>query len=193
MTDYLQPDFYRFNEDSLKLVSWVCDSKIKANSILDIGCGSGVIGIELTNRLHPARLTLLEVQEEFRSYLTQNISTQLKVSLEVTCTISSFSKWESDERFDLIVCNPPYYLPQHGQLAADPRRSIARSFIIDGWGDLLKTCVRALTREGRAVMVIKQDEVLSNHIKEVMPLELVSYWHEVHGLMFLELTRLNKY
>ncbi len=71
--DYDQPEFYRFNEDSLKLVKWVLLRVSSAQTILDLGAGSGIIGIELSRVLLPSKLTLVEVRQEYSAHLDTNI------------------------------------------------------------------------------------------------------------------------
>lgn len=165
MTDYLQPDFYRFNEDSIKLVKYVALKVTEAKSILDLGAGSGIIGIELSNILKPKDLTLLEVQPEWNEYLQHNVEHFLNSETKAQIVESSFANWEPDKKYDLIVCNPPYYLPGHGQPNADKRKAIARSFMIDGWKELLDLIARALTPEGRAFLVVKNEKQILKEIK----------------------------
>lgn len=165
MSDYLQPDFYRFNEDSIKLVKFVASQVSCAKSILDLGAGSGIIGIELANILRPKELTLLEVQPEWNDYLQHNVKHFLNADTYPSIVESSFGNWNPDKQYDLIVCNPPYYLPGHGQPNADKRKAIARSFRIDGWKELLDLIARALTPEGRAFLVVKNEKQILKQIQ----------------------------
>lgn len=75
LIDYSQPDFYRFNEDSTKLVAFIQNHLKKTpQSIIDLGAGCGVIGIELKKLYHEAYLTLVEGQSEFLPYLKAILS-----------------------------------------------------------------------------------------------------------------------
>jgi tRNA1(Val) A37 N6-methylase TrmN6 len=190
MTDYLQPEFYRFNEDSLKLVNWITAEAPVAATLLDLGAGSGVIGIELANRLKVAQLTLLEVQNKFIPFLQQNVREQLKTNSSVCIVNSSFGNWVPDKNYDLIVCNPPYYLAGHGEASKDSGRNIARSFIIDDWKVLLGIIHNALSKSGRAYLVIKKDQKILNLIEQAAT-QLSLKLHEEGQLYFLELARLD--
>jgi tRNA1(Val) A37 N6-methylase TrmN6 len=56
--DYSQPDYYRFNSDSITLVNYLLKSMGPTESILDLGAGCGIIGIELARYLSPQKLRI---------------------------------------------------------------------------------------------------------------------------------------
>lgn len=190
--DYSQPNFYKFNQDSLRLVSFVRERLSHAHSILDLGAGSGVIGIELSRKLDTKSLTMLEVQQDYEKHLYTNIARFSPLGLSTQVLIQSFKDFHPTTRFDLIVCNPPYYLPGRGELSADPKRALARSFIQDTWEILLGKVDQSLSDEGRCFFVLKQDEFLFEYIKKQLPKNLGLNKFLENELMFLELFRLNK-
>lgn len=187
MSDYFQPDFYRFNEDSLRLVQFIKGRGLLVRSLLDLGAGCGVIGIEVANHLRPENLTLLEHQEDFFPHLLHNREHQLKVPLECEIIKASFEEWEPACKYDLIACNPPYYLPGHGQPNKDPRREIARSFVKDNWMILLRLIESVLAPGGTAFFVIKNDLLILKEIIKNSGTLTVSYFPE-RDLIFLEIT-----
>lgn len=190
MSDYIQPDFYRFNEDSLKLVNWIVMQSPNRGPLLDLGCGSGVIGIEIANRLAIMDLTFLEVQSDFIEYLEKNIQEQMKVACQIEIIHSSFGDWNPGRKYELIVCNPPYYLPGHGKKNYDSRRHIARSFIIDNWLILLDKINCSLSDSGKAFLVIKNDMMISREITAIQT-QLNVKFQEQGSLLFIELSRLD--
>lgn len=191
--DYQQPDFYRFNQDSLELVNLVTMSLPEIDSIIDLGAGCGVIGIELSRRLKPKKLTLLELQNEFEPYLIHNVQEFLPTGIEHQIIISSFSNYVTSDKYDLIVCNPPYYLPGHGEVPKNKNRAIARSFVNDSWSTLIKTIAELLSFKGRGYIVLKADKKLNEMIqKEVDMAKLSLITHDLGSLMVLELLRLDK-
>ncbi|MCM2351146.1 MAG: methyltransferase [Bacteriovoracaceae bacterium] len=190
MIDYSQPDFYRFNEDSLKLVSWVKQKVLKASHLLDLGAGSGVIGIELANILRPQQLTLVEAQEDYEPHLRMNVGTQLNETQPAEIVLTSFGNWHPSISYDLIVCNPPYFLPGHGEAYKDSRREKARAFVLDNWPILLTAIENSLSPEGKAFIVIKNNKTILKEIAKHQS-RLSCEIHEQGSLVFLELTRLN--
>jgi tRNA1(Val) A37 N6-methylase TrmN6 len=190
MSDYLQPDFYRFNQDSLELVKWVASRVKKANSILDLGAGSGIIGIELANLLAPSQLTLLELQKDYLPHIQDNIKHQLKVEIQTEVVISSFGEWHPLKTYDVIVCNPPYYLPGQGQPSEDQRRGMARTFLIDHWEVLFLRMEESMEEGGAVYLVIKNDERILKLIKKAQ-FKSQTFLNETGQLLFVELSRLN--
>jgi len=190
--DYDQPDFYRFNEDSLKLVKWVLLRVSSAETILDLGAGSGIIGIELARALLPRKLCLVEVQNEYAAHLNTNTKRFLPPCVSSEIQIQSFSQYTASEKFDVIVSNPPYYLPDNGELSSNLNRAVARSFIIDSWKILLEKIADSLSVQGACYIVLKQDNRLYEYIKkEAAHSGLSLVRNDSETLMFL-LFRLDK-
>lgn len=184
MSDYRQPHFYRFNEDSLKLVNFVSSNVKTASHILDLGAGSGIIGIELANRLGPKELTLLDIQEEWLEYLSHNVKNYLVPEVKSHVIIESFGKWKPAVQYDLIVSNPPYYLPGHGQPNSDKRKEIARSFVKDDWQIFLGLIKRCLAPSGKAFIVVKND----SRIKKELVHDLDFEFMEEDTLLFVKIS-----
>lgn len=190
MNDFLQPEFYKFNEDSIKLIKFVSSRESVADSILDMGCGSGIIGIELSNLLNTKHLSLLDVQFDWKTYLEYNIHNFLKKNVHAQIVISSFGNWLPERKFDLIVSNPPYFLAGHGQPSRDSRRNISRTFLIDNWAIFLNKIDLSLSSKGKAFIVVKKDKkILDEIMKSHHYFQLKFY--EDNKIMFLELSRLN--
>lgn len=180
--DYSQPDFYRFNQDSLQLVNWILQRNESVESILDFGAGSGIIGIELARVLKPKKLTLVEIQDSYFSHLNANTSKYLSHETIIDIQIKSFAEFES-AKFELIVCNPPYYLPGKGELPQNPERAIARSFIKDSWEILLSKIAECLA--GECFIILKADDALFDHIQKQTKLTVKR--HDLGQTMILEL------
>jgi tRNA1Val (adenine37-N6)-methyltransferase len=187
MNDYSQPDFYRFNQDSLLLVKWILDYHIGGQHLLDLGAGSGIIGIELSRSLKPSSLTLVELQADYLPHLELNLKHFLPSSTKPEVLLQAFSQTHLSQKFDLIVANPPYYLPGNGQLAENLKRARARSFLQDDWKVLLQVVQEHLSEEGKAFMVIKNDPQLLHEVAS-QQVKLNIHFHALGDVQILELS-----
>ena len=127
--DYLQPKFYRFSEDSIWLaVQCAKLAKGKPRTLLDVGSGCGVVGIETANRMPSVeRFFALEPQDEFVQALTFN-RRLLRADVSMEIVNARVEEWNSTERFDLIVSNPPYFKEGEGRSSPDIHRAMCRGF-----------------------------------------------------------------
>jgi tRNA1(Val) A37 N6-methylase TrmN6 len=152
--DYLQPEFFRFGWDQFFLIETVMQfihhKEIK--QMIELGAGSGVITCELSQQLDIESVHLVEYQKiDWEPFLTHNIQKKAK-------TVETLYHWQSVGEFNrdkkiqasLIVANPPYFLPESGRRSEDPRRNIARRFVINSWQEWIDCMVRSLAPGGQA-------------------------------------------
>lgn len=93
--------------------------------ILDIGCGTGVIGISLADQLDNTRVHAIDIEpmavetslENARRILSEGRLEQYQCSL---IPVAEYSINEDEEPFDLVVSNPPYIpTSDYNNLSAD--------------------------------------------------------------------------
>ena len=103
---FYQPEKgYRYNSDSLFLYDFISSFQPRGR-MLDVGAGSGVVGL-LVARDHPkVILEAVEVQERFLFLAAKNAEVN-KIDYRVHAT--DFLAFEDDKGFDYIVSNPPFY------------------------------------------------------------------------------------
>lgn len=91
-----------------ELVDWVVNEEKKANSILDIGTGSGCIPLALKSVLKDAEVSAYDISEEALAIAELNGK---HLGLAVNFIHADILDWENqllDESFDVIISNPPY-------------------------------------------------------------------------------------
>lgn len=95
-----------------ELVQWIVDS-IKSSSvkILDIGTGSGCIGLALKNELKNAEVSAVDFSETVLKIARKNAG---KNNLKVEFIHADILNWQNYnwKLFDIIVSNPPYVREQ---------------------------------------------------------------------------------
>ncbi len=75
-------------------------------NILDIGCGSGCIGLALKKHLSNASVKCIDISEKAVEITAKNA--QLN-ELEINCSVFDMrNKFNDDEKYDVIISNPPY-------------------------------------------------------------------------------------
>ena len=155
--DYLQPKFYRFSEDSIWLSKRAASLSKGAKSILDLGTGCGVVGIETTNLIESVeRLVLLEPQAEFTKYIKTNFEL-LNRDVEFDLVNEYVEGYESKDKFDLIVSNPPYFNPGHSRLSPNKNKSKCRTFENSSLKNFVEAALRNLSPSGQAFILARKD------------------------------------
>lgn len=84
-------------------------SENKKNA-LDIGCGTGLLSLMLAQKNQEIQITALEIDQNAIFDATENIQ-ESPFSNQITLhhqSVQDFAK-KSDDKFDLIICNPPFY------------------------------------------------------------------------------------
>ena len=73
-------------------------------NIIDLGCGSGCIGLSLKKKLDNVNVTLLDISKE-----ALNVSKKNANNLNVDVSFIQSDMWDNvDSKFDVIISNPPY-------------------------------------------------------------------------------------
>jgi tRNA1(Val) A37 N6-methylase TrmN6 len=145
--DYKQPNFYKFSEDSIVLSQFASKFIATKRRVLDLCAGSGVVGIEIAHASKQTfSLDFVEVQQEFIPYLYENLS--LISDFPTRVFESSIGNFKPDTNYDLIVCNPPYFLKGEGRESPNWNKQVSRTFEIDNISILLNCAINLLSRSG---------------------------------------------
>lgn len=148
---YQSRDGYRFSLDALLLASFVNLKRVK--EAIDLGAGSGIVGLLLARRYPEARVTLLELQESLYRLAERNIRLN---NLE-----ERVSALKSDIRrlpgglpgFDLALSNPPFRKPLSGLLNVERERAVARHEMEISLRELVRAASGCLKNRGRLCMI----------------------------------------
>lgn len=154
---YSQPDFYKFNSDSVELAKYAASEfkHSKNIKVLDLCCGCGVVGLEFYKDHHNiSRLDFLENQKEFKSHIERN-STSLECSSEIL--LENYHQFITSEKYDLILCNPPYFKSGHGRVSPNMQRQKCRTFKDGDIEGLVSFLSSSLAQNGVAFIVHRED------------------------------------
>jgi len=152
---------YCYNSDSIFLYDFISTFKPKG-TLLDVGCGVGIISLLLT-RDFKIETSVIDKQEKMLAYAKHNFALN---GLEVKSHLGDFTELVTEERFDYIVSNPPFYDPRVTQ-SEDTHLNIARyahHLPIDAFVRRVKTFLKP---KGWFIFCYdaKQIDLLLHHLK----------------------------
>ena len=124
---YVTPDVLIPRPDTEFLVErgaeYIKDRGFKRMTLLDLGCGSGCVGLTLASRFPELRVILTDVSPPALDVAAENAR---RLGVEQRCTFKAgdwFAAVRRRERFDIVLCNPPYITRRDDpQLAEEVRR-----------------------------------------------------------------------
>ncbi len=122
---------------------------------LDIGTGTGIIPILMEARYGGGTFTGLEIQEESADMARRSVALnhlEDKITI-VTGDIKEAEAYFEAASFDVITCNPPYMIGQHGLTNPEEPKAIARHEIKCTLEDIIERSARLLVPGGKFYMV----------------------------------------
>ena len=127
----------------------------KGETALDMGTGTGIIPILLSQRTEGKHFTGLEIQAECAEMADR--------SVKYNCLEDRIQIVEGDIKvaagifgaasFDVVTCNPPYMIGQHGLTNPHMPKAIARHEILCTFDDVANQAARVLKDRGRFYLV----------------------------------------
>ena len=137
--------------DGVLLGAWTDVSS--ARTALDIGTGTGVIAIMLGQRRSDMHVHAVELEPEACAQARENMAAAPwsdRLTLHEQ-PVQEFARY-TDQRFDLIVSNPPFF--SGGTFSDRQDRNQVRHTIKLPHGDLLTAARQLLTEEGRFCVIL---------------------------------------
>lgn len=127
----------------------------KGETVLDMGTDTGIIPILLSQRTEGKYFTGLEIQAECAEMADR--------SVKYNCLEDRIQIVEGDIKeaagifgaasFDVVTCNPPYMIGQHGLTNPHLPKAIARHEILCTFDDVASQAARVLKDRGRFYLV----------------------------------------
>lgn len=126
-------------------------------SILDIGAGTGVLSLMLAQRSDAMTIDAIEIDDHAYEQCVDNFENS-PWSDRLFCYHASLEEFteEIEEQYDLIICNPPFYLDHYK--TDDKQRDLARFQDAMPFEHLLESVSKLLSHKGRFAVVIPFEE-----------------------------------
>lgn len=139
--------------DGVLLGAWCeCGS---ARRIADIGTGTGLIALMCAQRNATATIDALDIDHSAAECARANVA-HSAWSGRIRVIETAVQDFITEERYDLIVSNPPYF--SETLQSPDPSRAVARHNCSLPHRDLIDAAKRLLTDEGRMALILPSDE-----------------------------------
>ncbi len=156
----------KIGTDGVLLGAWVSVNK-KPFSILDIGAGTGIIALQLAQRSNAEMVDAIEIDENAYEQCVDNFENS-PWGDRLFCYHASLEEFvdEIEEKYDLIISNPPFYSPplrcggspQKGEKIISTSRELARFYDALPFDELIESASLLLSDEGIFAVIIPRKE-----------------------------------
>ena len=101
---------------------------MEAQNILEVGTGTGLISLMLAQRNSNAQILALDINEKATELSHENFKNSPFLDRLISIN-QDFKLFETEQKFDLIVCNPPYFEKmEHSQKDVLARQQVELNF-----------------------------------------------------------------
>ncbi|MBP1593508.1 MAG: putative O-methyltransferase [Bacteroidetes bacterium] len=139
--------------DGVLLGAWADVSN--ANSVLDIGAGTGLVALMIAQRCN-AEILAIEIDNNAAIQATGN-KDMSPWGERISIIQADFKTFESNTKFDVIVSNPPYF--SNSLLPPDIKRSTARHTNELSYYELFEGVAKLISPKGNFSLIIPADVI----------------------------------
>ena len=146
----------KIGTDGVLLGAWVSVDE-NPYSVLDIGAGTGIIALQLAQRSQAELIDAIEIDEDAYEQCVENFENS-PWGDRLFCYHASLDEFveEIEEKYDLIVSNPPFY--SENQKTENAARDLARFADALPFDVLLDGVSRLLSDEGIFGLILPRKE-----------------------------------
>ena len=150
-----------FGIDSVLLSDYAKNIK-KDAIVVDIGTGTGIIGLLLCKKAKLKKIYGVEIQEDVAKMAERSVQlNSLEDKFEIiNIDINNISDKLDNNSIDVIVTNPPYKKKNTGLLNEEEKKLISRHEIKCTLEDIVKTSYKLLKSKGEFYMVHRPERLV---------------------------------
>jgi tRNA1Val (adenine37-N6)-methyltransferase len=139
----------KVNTDGVLLGAW---AHIKgADTILDIGTGTGVIALMMAQKNGTADIDAIDIDEEAFTQSTMNFNATVWAD-RLHPHHMSLQRFSAPIKYDVIISNPPYFINDYA--SEDHRSNVAKHGTELTYEDLVAGICRLMNDNGKAFLVL---------------------------------------
>lgn len=157
---YQRTDGLRFSIDAVLLAHFASLYKTKMR-VLDIGTGTGIVAFLLAARDEQATILGVDIQPRLITNANRSRDANGLDPTRVSFAVQDMRTPDPAfaKQFDLVVCNPPFFLPQQGACSPDPELRLARHEFTLNLADTSRAAAYHLRHRGRFALIHRSDRL----------------------------------
>ena len=142
-------DVFRVGTDGV-LLGAMCNVK-NAKKILEIGTGTGLISLMLAQRNVSAKILAIDINENAVKLASENFRNSI-FNENLKVELKDFKNFETNENFDLVVCNPPFF-----EENASAKDVLARQQVELNFRNLVEKSTEIITKKGILSIILPSE------------------------------------
>jgi len=152
--------WFKFGIDSILLSDFAKSIKNKSK-VLDIGTGTGIISILLTEKTNLEKIWGIEVQKDIAEMASRSVElNDLNNKIEIlNDNINNINNYFNNSFFDAIITNPPYQKNNTGLKSQNEKHLISRHEIECSLEDIIEKSFKILKDKGEFYMVHRPERL----------------------------------
>ncbi len=151
-------DWFCFGIDSILLSGFATEIH-NSSKIIDLGTGTGILPILLSEKIKKSEIVGVEVQKEVADMAKRSIElNNLESRIEIIN--KNIKELEYKEEFDAVVTNPPYKEKDTGLINSNKVKLISRHEVEGELEDFIKVSSKVLKNKGNMYMVNRPERIV---------------------------------
>lgn len=151
-------DWFCFGIDSILLSGFATEIH-NSSKIIDLGTGTGILPILLSEKIKKSEIVGVEVQKEVADMAKRSIElNNLESRIEIIN--KNIKELEYKEEFDAVVTNPPYKEKDTGLINSNKVKLISRHELEGELEDFIKVSSKVLKNKGNMYMVNRPERIV---------------------------------
>ena len=154
-------DGFCFGVDSVLLSDFAKEIK-KGNTVVDIGTGTGIIGLLLCKKTNLQKIYGVEIQKDVAEMAKRSVElNDLQDKFEIiNCDINQIFEHLEPNSIDAVVTNPPYKKVDTGVKNEDEKQMISRHEVKCTLEDIIEKASKLLKDRGEFYMVHRAERLV---------------------------------
>lgn len=142
-------DVFRVGTDGV-LLGAMCNVT-NAKKIFEIGTGTGLISLMLAQRNVSAKILAIDINESAVKLASENFRNSI-FNENLKVELKDFKNFETNENFDLVVCNPPFF-----EENASAKDVLARQQVKLNFRNLVEKSTEIITKKGILSIILPSE------------------------------------